>query len=155
MTRRSRSVLIDATLGKIFINTDSVQSADPSKLIAGTKLLNSIISSKPNNVVKITNNLSATPAGIRFPSGGLVTNFILSAAVAPVGRSIMLRIKVGTSYETSVLLDSRELESGVRLKAIPVSWTVPTGQSLYVDITQVGNIKPGSGLNVQFNYYSG
>lgn len=155
-TRRSRSILIDATLGKIFINTTSVQNADASKLIAGTKLMSSTISSKPNNsIVKITKNLSATATGVRFPSGALVTNLVLSTSTAPVGRSIVVQIRLGTSYESSVLLDSQELESNVKTKTIGVSWTIPSGQSLYVDVTQVGSTKPGTGLNIQFNYYSG
>jgi hypothetical protein len=152
---RTRSLLIDNTLGKIFTNTGTVQAADASKLIAGTKLVSASITSNKGIVAKVTNNLSGNPQGIRFVSGGLVTSVVISAAVASTGRAIAFTFKVGTSYETATTLGTDQLNATVLRKTASVSWTIPAGSSIYVDITQVGNVKPGSGVGVQFSYYAG
>jgi hypothetical protein len=155
-TRRTRSILVDATLGKIFTNTTSVQAADASKLIAGTKIASAAIASVPKTApAKVVKNLAGTATGIRFSAGGLVTGVIITAATASVGRSILFDIKMGTSYETATVVSSQELPVGMKSKTVSVSLTVPAGSSLYVDVTQVGNIKPGVGLGMQFNYYAG
>lgn len=156
MTRRNRSILTDATLGKIFTNTSSVQAADASKLIAGTKLASSTISAVPRTAVaRVTRNLSGNSSGIRFPSGGLVVSFIISASTASIGRAIIFEVRVGSSYATSTLLDTQQLEVNVKTKTVSVAWTIPAGNSLYVDVVQVGDVKPGNGLSTQFNYYTG
>jgi hypothetical protein len=152
---RTRSLLIDNTLGKIFTNTATVSAADASKLIAGTKLVSASITANKGIVAKVTNNLSGTPQGVRFVSGGLVTSVIISAAVASTGRAIVFAFKVGTSYDTATTLGTDQLNATVTRKNASVNWTIPAGSSIYVDITQVGMSKPGAGLGVQFNYYAG
>jgi len=155
-TRRARSILVDATLGKIFTNTTSVQAADASKLIAGTKIASANIASVPRTApAKIVNNLAGTASGIRLASGGLVTNAVITTADAPVGRSIAINIKMGTSYQTATVVSSQELQPGIRSRTVSLGLTVPAGNSLYVDVTQVGSVKPGIGLGIQFNYYAG
>jgi hypothetical protein len=156
MTRRTRSMLVDASIGKIFTNTNQITPTDPSRLIAGTKLTSSIITAVPRgSLARVTRNLSGNASGIRFTSGGLVTTFIISAVVPSTGRGIIFQVRSGSTYETSTLIDAQELEANVKTKTVNVAWTIPAGNNLYVDITQVGNVKSGSGLSVQFNYYVG
>jgi hypothetical protein len=156
MTRRTRSMLLDASLGKIFTNTNQIAPNDPSKLIAGTKLSSSTINSLPKGAIaKVTKNLSGNPSGIKFTSGGLVTAVIISAVSAPKGRGIIFQIRVGSTYETSTVIDTEELEDSVKTKTVNVAWSIPAGNNLYVDIIQVGNIKAGATVSLQFNYYTG
>lgn len=152
---RTRSLLIDNTLGKIFTNTSNVGTANASNLIAGTKLVSASIIAKRTSTAKIANNLSGNPQGLRFVSGGLVTSVILSAATAPSGSNIAFTFKVGTTYETATIIDTNELNAATVLKTTSVNWTIPASNSIYVDITQVGNVKPGTGVGVQFTYYAG
>jgi hypothetical protein len=152
---RTRSLLIDNTLGKIFTNTDTTAAADASKLIAGTKLVSASIVANKSVIAKVTNNLSGNPQGVRFVSGGLVTAVIMSAATASTGRAIAFTFKVGTTYETATTLGTDQLNVTVTRKNAAVAWTIPAGSSIYVDITQVGNVRPGAGVGVQFNFYAG
>lgn len=154
-TRRSRSLLIDTTIGKIFTNTPSIQAADASKLIAGTKIASASISTSRGTTAKITKNLSGNAFGIRFPSGGLITSVTITASVAPVGRSIIIVVKAGTTYDNSVQIFTDELASTFTRRVVPVALTIPIGSNVYVDITQVGIAKPGAGVGIQFSYYAG
>lgn len=154
-TRRTRSMLVDASIGKIFTNTNEKTPTDPSKLIAGTKLQSTSIAANKKIVARITNNLSGTPTGLRFVSGALITSVAVSAALAPTGSGIGFTFKVGTSYETATTLGTDELPAIGTRKVTTTSWTIPAGSSVYVDITQVGSTRPGNGVGVQFNYYAG
>jgi hypothetical protein len=151
---RTRSLLIDNTIGKIFTNTSTVQAADASKLIAGTKLLTASVTTSRSTVAKITNNLSGNPIGIKFTTGGLVTGITLTAATAATGRTINFTFKVGPTYATSTVVGTNFLNIAQTSKIEVVGWTVPVGNSIYIDITQVGNIKPGAGVGVQLRYYA-
>lgn len=153
--KRTRSVLIDATIGKIFTNAVSAQQADPSKIIAGTKLASTSIISSKSSIAKITKNLSGSASGIRFPSGCLLVSITVTAATAPLGAPITFDIKSGTTYENSIVISTVSLKASYVKDTYPVALTIQPGNAIYVDIKQVGSVRPGNGVTVQFNYYSG
>lgn len=153
--KRTRSILIDTTIGKIFANSASAQAADPSKLIAGSKLASASITSSKNTIAKITKNLSGNINGIRFINGGLVVNVVLTAAAAASGSSVIFDIKSGNTYETSTVISTLELPSSAIRASHQVALSIPTGNAIYVDIKQPGSLRPAYGLGIQFNYYSG
>lgn len=155
MTRRTRSMLVDASIGKIFTNTNQITPTDPSKLIAGTRLQSASIASSKSATARVVNNLSGKVDGLKFISGSVIASIIISAAKPPEGLSILFTFKVGTSYETSTVIATDNLPSMNIRKTVLTGWTIPAGSSIFVDITQVGSIKTGNGVGIQFNYYAG
>lgn len=155
MTRRTRSILVDASLGKIFTNTNEITPTDPSKLIAGTRLQTASISSARSATARVVNNISGKVDGLKFISGAVVASIVLSAVKPPEGLSMLFTFKVGTSYETSTVIATDELQSMTIKKTVLTGWTIPAGSSIFVDITRVGSIKTGTGVGIQFNYYAG
>ena len=153
---RTRSVLIDNTLGRIFRNVTSSASGTAANLIAGSKIESAAITSGTRTVARPTNNIG-NGKGIFFAGGALITSINLTARGAPVGyinaNSIVTRVKVGASYETAESVGDYALQT----KSITTSTaiTVNAGHSVYFDIIQVGSIKPGTGFGVRLNFYRG
>ena len=151
---RIRSLLIDNTLGKIFTNTQSSLTADASKLIAGSKLLTASFTSAKTTTVKVISNLG-TGKGILFPNSSLLTQITLSVATAPSGAPITVVIKKGTSYTTATVTGTYTIAADTLTSNYTVSQTINSGDSLFADVTTVGNVKSGVGLTILFNYYAG
>ena len=154
MARRTRSILVDNTLGKIFTNTDVVTTTDASKLIAGTKIQSSTISASSKTTAIVAKNIG-TGVGIPFANNGLITNVTLSATSACAGQSIIVAIKVGSTYNTSTTATTVSLPVNSYSASTAASVSVQAGQNVYLDITQVGTTKPGVGLSVRLDYYTG
>lgn len=155
MTRRTRSMLLDASIGKIFTNTNQITPTDPSKLIAGTRLLSASIVNRGISSARITNNLSGKAEGLRFISGAVITSTTVSLTTATLGQSLKFDIRVGTSYDTSTIILSDELLPSVKTKLLTTVISVPSNNSLYVDIIQVGTINTGRSFGLQFTYFAG
>jgi hypothetical protein len=153
-TRRTRSILVDNTLGKIFTNVSSVSTSNSSNLIAGTKIQSATISSGSKTTLVLTKNLGKG-IGISFPRGGLITNVQLSLSGAATGQSVIVDVKVGTSYANSSTVTTATLPVNTLSTPKAVSISVQSGQYVYLDVTQTGNIKPGNGLSVRLDYYTG
>lgn len=155
MTRRTRSILVDANIGKIFINTAQVTPDDPSKLIAGTKLQSSIISSPKKRNLVVAKNLGTTGKGKVFPTGALLTSLSASVLVAPVGSSLIIEVRVGQDYETSLLIDTLTIDELMKTTSSNISVTIPAEHAVFLDINQIGATKPGQSLRVTLKYYLG
>ena len=155
MTRRTRSMLVDASIGKIFTNTNQITPTDPSKLIAGTRLLSASIANRVITAARITNNLGGKMEGLRFISGAVITSTTVSLTTAASGQPLKFDIRVGTSYDTSTIILSDELLPNVKQKLLTTVITVPSNNSIYVDITQIGSVGPGRGFGLQFTYFAG
>lgn len=154
MTRRTRSVLIDSTIGRIFTNVSSVTSAAPTSMIAGAKLTSRSIVQNKKATVTVSNNIGNT--GLFFVGGALVTQIIMSVVKAPAGSSILIKVKVGATYATAVATGPEyALNQNTKSATHNVSITVPPGESLFVDITQRGALSPGAGLSLNFVHYAG
>lgn len=155
MARRTRSILVDANIGKIFINTDQVVPLDPSKLIAGTKLQSTIISLPKKLNLYVAQNLGTSGRGKQFPSGALLTNVAAALAIAPVGADVIIDLRYGSVYETSTLFSTLTIPAGTKTASSPVSLTIPAGEAVFIDIVQAGTVKRGVGLQIALKYYTG
>lgn len=148
---RTRSVLIDNTLGRIFRNVTSVSSASAANLIAGLKLESSAIAAARRTTARPTLNLGNS--GIFFVGGGLINLVNLSAATAPAGQPIIVRLRVGVDYESST--ENSQYQLLGTTANFPVTITVPAGHSVFFDIVQVGSVKAGAGVGVRLSFYRG
>lgn len=155
MTRRTRSILVDANIGKIFINTSQVTPDDPSKLIAGTKLESTVISSPKKRNLIVANNLGSTGKGKVFPTGALLTSVAASVKVTPLGSSLIINVKVGEEYETSSIVSTLTIAEAATSTSSNISVIIPADQAVYLDVVQVGSTRPGQSLSVTLKYYTG
>jgi hypothetical protein len=149
---RTRSVLIDNTLGRIFRGVTSVVAATPANLIAGSKIETTSIAAGRRITTRVTNNLAGA-SGIFFPGGALINSVVLTAAAAPAGTPIVLHVKTGTNYSTASDVAEYQLSSTTATFSTLI--TVPAGNSVFFDITQVGSVRPGAGFGVRINYFRG
>jgi hypothetical protein len=156
MAQRTRSILIDNTLGKIFTGVDAVSSANASNLIAGTQVSSRGVSSPATTTVAVTKNLGGG-SGIYFPHVGIIKNVIITAYSAPVGAAIVISLKKSSSsdYTTSTQVATFTLPVSTRTVTIPCSISFEAGSYFFIDVTQTGSTKPGTGLSVQLQHYMG
>lgn len=151
---RTRSILIDNTLGKIFTNVGSSTSTDSSKLIAGTKLQSYTTAANTKSTTVVARNIGIA-TGVPFPNNGLIVSGRLSISVAPLGRAINVDIKVGSTYATSTVAATISLPINTLTALTNLAITIQSGQFLFFDVTQVGNIRPGAGLSIKLDYFTG
>lgn len=151
---RVRSVLIDNTIGRIFRNTTSVGTATAANLIAGNKLESAAITASKKTVVRSALNIG-NGSGIYFAGGAVVNSLQLTALTAPVGSSIVVTAKLGSTYDTSTILGYYDLPALSKSWLYPVVISVSAGQSLYFDINEAGSTKPGAGFGIRANFYRG
>lgn len=151
---RTRSVLIDNTLGRIFRNLTSVQNSTAESVIAGSKLTNKSITGG-KAVLKVQQNLGGR--GLFVIGGGLLTQIILRLTKAPKGTPAIIRVKRGITYASSTTIGDYELPgSGVSTNiTFTVNETLEPGESIYFDVIAIGNISPGTGLTAIIGYYAG
>lgn len=149
---RTRSMIVDNTIGRIFRNVATVSQANASNLIAGTKIESAIISSTSKAATRPTLNLG-NGKGIFFAGGALITQLQLSAGTPPTGTPIIVRLRVGATYATSTEIDQYQLSTRSVTHTVTIS--VPAGSSVFFDIVQTGSIKPGVGFAVRLNFYRG
>jgi hypothetical protein len=154
MTRRTRSILVDSTTGKIFTNVTATGDANSSNLIAGTLQKSGGFSIPNSQSARITNNLGGKN-GFNFSTAGVVTEVSINSVIAPKGTGIQINLKRGTTYATSTVVGTYTLAELQTTSTTVTSITVASGDSLYVDITSVGTVVAGTGVSVKFKYYLG
>jgi len=158
MTTRTRSVLIDTTIGKIFNNVVSVSSADASKLIAGSKPLT--VSTSQSGTAKVALNVGN---GLRFAGPALLTTIQATTTSTPTNQNIILTFKTGTDYDVSSTVATVNLVPGLKnyyynlgqSNTVSQSISISAGNYLFWDITQVGIGQPGQKIAITYTYYSG
>jgi hypothetical protein len=156
MTRRTRSILIDGSLGRMFSNTASSSSATSANLIAGTKAASSITYIKPKSSALTV--VTATK-GARFINSGLITSITYkfdgaATQAAPAGRAVIVRLRKVSSNGTSTNIANYTLPVNVLSGTIttePIAITAD--DSFFWDVTQVGTTRPGQGLYITMTYY--
>lgn len=154
MPRRTRSILLDNTLGKIYTGT-SDSTTDPTKLIAGSVAKYANITSSRDAAVRIAYNLGLTGKGIVFPVASTVTKITLTTNTAPTGAAIVVAVKTGTSYSTATQQATYSIAPGTTVSVNTVNIAIPAGGSIFTDVTQIGSLNQGTGLSIQYEYYSG
>lgn len=158
MTRRTRSILIDATIGKMFTGTADLSTATAANLIAGSTLRNV----QNNYGTSVTTAKVVTNAfkALSFPSNSIITSVKVmtntgSTYYQNTGASIILTLKTGTTYATSTSVGTVSLAASTSSATTSITISVAAGDSLFADITQVGSTKPGGGLSYTAYYFIG
>jgi len=158
MPRRTRSLLIDASLGKIFAGAADSSSATAANLIGGSTL-KSIQRNyfTGNTLAKVTNDVATRTT---FPANAIITAVKVMVNTAPgsyqpTGSSIIVRLKTGLTYETSTSVGNVSLPALTTSATTATSIVVVAGHTLYWDIIQVGSTRPGIGLSITPFYYIG
>lgn len=155
MTRRTRTFLLDNTLGKIFTNVQSITDAGADKLIAGTKLLVKRVSAGAKVQAIPTINLGGGMGILLSPNAALLTQVELRLTTTTAGQSLIIELRKGVSLADSVGLGTFELDIGVRSAVYAVAHQIQPSEYLYVNIIQSGSVRRGAGLSVQLSYYAG
>lgn len=152
---RIRSFIYDS--GFIYSGTDTVANANSISTIAGgdfgkkLKTIEIKPYGAPVNVVtgvlgwSINKNILITDITAELRASSTL-------AAAPVGSSMITRLRGSTPPST---LSTLTIASGT--SSITSFFTTPlfifSGDSLYVDVTQVGKTRPGLGLRWLITYY--
>jgi len=159
MTRRTRSILIDATLGKMFTGAADTSTATAANLIAGSTLRNTQINYGTNvTAAKVVTNAFKT---LTFPSNALITSVKVSidtknsTAAQSIGSSIIITLRTGLTYATSTSVGTVSLAALTTSQTTIISISIAADSSLFADITQVGSTKPGRGLSYTPYYFMG
>ena len=165
---RTRSFLVDNTLGKLFTNTAASSLANSSNVIAGTKIQTKTISQGNLVIGKAVNGLSLGTLGASGLLVGVsVSSFALGTST-PYQDSIF-KIKYGTTgYANATELLNTDPTVGYKWVlpytsnvvtypkisgTYPIAFNWSNNEIFYVDITQVTrNVK---GLSLTLTYYLG
>lgn len=159
MTRRTRSILIDSTLGKMFTGAADASTATAANLIAGSTLKNIQLNYGTNvTTAKVVTNAFKN---ITFPSNALITsvkvmidtkNFV---SAQPKGSSIIITLRTGLTYETSTSVGTVSLAALTTSQTTITSISIAADSILFADITQVGSTRAGAGLSYTPYYFMG
>ena len=159
MTRRTRSILIDATLGKMFTGAADTSTATAANLIAGSTLKNIQL----NYGTNVTNAKVVTNAfkNIAFPSNAIITSVKVmvdtknATAAQAAGSSIIITLRTGLTYATSTSVGTVSLAASTTSQTTITSISIAADSILFADITQVGSTKAGRGLSYTPYYFIG
>ena len=160
MTRRTRSLLIDSSLGKIFTGAADSSSATAVNLVAGTTLksiqknfgINTTLAALRQNVI----------TSVPFPANVIITSVKVkighptaTSPWTPAGSSIIITLKTGLTYATSTSAGNVSLPALTASATTATSISIAAGYTLYWDIIQVGSTRAGMGLSITLYYYIG
>ena len=153
---RTRSMLIDSSLGKIFTNVDTITNASAANLIAGSVVKTTTIPQGTGTTAcKIALNIGS---GISFRVKALLILATAIVKVAPKGQSLIVTVKKGsTGYATATIQTTIIIAPGTLTATTgDISISIDAGDYLYFDVTQVGtSAGAGTGLSVTYSYYLG
>jgi hypothetical protein len=153
MARRTRGLLIDSTLGKVWSNIDDVASGNASLLIAGTKLQSKVFSQSSTTVVRAATNLGLG-TGFYFPTQTLITSVGLTLTVSK-NRTANINITVKSSadtYANASTLGTYTISKSNSSQSATTSLSVAAGSYVYFDLT-TGDAN-AQGLSITLNYYA-
>lgn len=153
MTRRTRSFLVDNTLGKIFTGVKTTSEGTPDKLIAGTKLSVKTLAGLPKAIVVPLQTLSGE---VWFgANGALITRVEILVNSAPIGQPLIIGLRRGlrTDPAGQVQFATHSLAENSRYASHTVAHQIPAGQGMWVSVIQSGTFRRAVGLTVRFSYY--
>lgn len=157
MTRRTRSILLDGNLSRMFAGISNSTNATPDKIIAGSKPLTSITYIKPKSSPLTV--VTATK-GTRFASAGMISSITYTfdskspTTASPNGRAVIVRLRKVSSNGTSTNIANYSLPVNVNSGTITTDTiSIVAGDSFFWDVIQIGTSRPGSGLFITKTYY--
>lgn len=156
MPRRTRSFLLDNTVGRVFSNVTETVTAAADKIIAGTRPQTKSIAQKSTQTVSVTKNLGGISRGLQLATGdALITKIDMKVASAATGsQGLVIALRKGYDYTSSTQIATYTLSQGVRDTTKDVSITIAAGEAVFVDIVQPGSIVPAKGLSVIFTFFA-
>ena len=156
MATRTRSMIIDNTVQKVFTNLVNPAQANPANVCAGTELKRLVLCAFGTAVsAKISPNITGRTNGVAVVTSTLLTKLYLDLASTAVGGTtgVAIALKVGTTYETASTVATHS--SFIKASSKVISVLIEPGQNIYLDITGTGTTRPGSGVRVSADYFSG
>ena len=159
MTRRTRKFLLDNTTGTAYTNIDNVTGAPLSSVAAGLRPRTSrvAISAAGRPVVKLVGNKAVfTRAAVLISSVYLEVTDAKGARVplaAPAGGPIDIKLRKVDSLNVPSFLGTYSIASGNTSSTNATSLNILNTDTVFIDVTSVGTIRPGTGLNVVITFY--
>jgi hypothetical protein len=155
---RTRSLLTEASIGRIYGNIASISNAAPSNTIAGKSLLNkSFTALSPTATVVNATNIYAR--GYQLSGNGGIIDSITASLASAAGvagdANLVITIKKGTTYAGSTVAQTVTIASNVSSASVyNANVTLGSTEFLYIDIAYSNTPKRyRSGLSVNFSYY--
>lgn len=160
MARRTRKFIFDNTTGTVYTNIDNVSNATKANVAGGavSKLLKVSVAKSGRNVYKVNSGRAA----IQKKNLAITSVFLQvtdqtgkeSSVAAPVGDNLTIRLrKYNTLNSTTSTLGSYSIASGQTSSTNSVSFNILDTDLVFVDVTNVGSIRTGLGLNVILTYF--
>jgi hypothetical protein len=149
---RVRSLLIDATTGKIFTGSDRTTTSNSINLIAGAT--QRVISVAQGTGAEVVKNALNVGNGVRFGSNTTIVSITTSVTTTPTSLTTVT-VKKGTVWAASAntIVATITLPVGSSSNTIPCAITISGTEKLFFDIA-VGTTPP-TGFFISYNYYSG
>jgi hypothetical protein len=160
MTRR-RSFIIDNTQGKVFYNTTNSISFTADLVAASVAVKSQPIFVKPpgysvstvNAIYGWTATGNTVLTTIKMDCISTNPAVIPNSTVGPTGQNLVIGMRKISSTGTYTSLGSFNIPAGSYTSNTTVNYYINTGDSIYIDVTQVGSGNPGQGLKVTLYYY--
>ena len=159
MSRRTRKLIVDNNTGTVYTNINSVASAPLSSVAAGLRPRTSrvAISAAGRPVAKLTGNKAVfTRAATLISSIYLeVTDArgTRTAVASPAGGPIDIKLRKINSLNVSSFLGTYSIAAGGTSNTYNESINILNTDTVFIDVTSVGTIRPGTGLNVVITFY--
>lgn len=153
---RSRSILLDNSLGRVFSGVAKTSDAQNSNVIGGSvPRVKSIAAATKTATVIDKLNISSKITGLSLgDNGGQVTAVKVVVVKPPLGAMLVVKIRVGTTYDTSVEVDTVTLLSRALTSSSTVVFTVPAGHTIFADTKYTGVPSArAAGMTISFNHY--
>ena len=159
MARRTRKFIFDNTTGTMYSNIDDIADATFANIVGGLrpKTLRVAVSSPGRPVVKqvgtraVFTRLPVLISSIYLEVTG--SRGIIEALAAPVGAGIDVKLRKINSSGVSSFLGTYSLSAGSTSSTTSTTLNILNTDTIFLDVTAVGRIRPGTGLNVIITYY--
>jgi len=149
---RTRSILIDNTIGRIFSAVDKSTNATAKSLIAGAVQQNRILSQGPSAVVIAAVNLGK---GVSLgPAGAVVNSIVTKLGSAAKAASVLITVKTGTAYATATTVTTITIPANTLTVTYSTSFSVVANGYIYLDVAYSGApTTKAVGLSTTINYF--
>ncbi len=158
MARRTRKFILDNATGTVYSNISDPALATSANVSAGVKpmILKVAFSAAGRPVAKANGRKSLfskkviTISSVSLEvtaSGGLP-----ASTAAPVGGPIQVKLRKVTSGVSS-FLGTFEIADGGTTSTTSVTYNILSTDVIFADVTDVGSIRTGLGLNMFITYY--
>jgi len=139
--------------------TKNIFVTSPTAILSKLLVAQALVISNGTAILFKQSNINGTlgivdSGGWLFPQAVTITSFKATVTSAPSGGSgISIPVKAGLSgYSSATLLRTLVIPNNGTSYSVSTSHALAANTSIYLDITNVGTIKPGSGLKVQVSY---